>query len=96
MPEGDGGGELGDLPEFVTSFHEILSKTINIQLRLVTCSIRSTNLAHLHHHCTRSQAMITPEEQYGQILALLTENKKGISELKEAMSEILKDPAVVH
>jgi len=32
--------------------------------------------------------MVTPEEQLGQILALLGENSKGINELKSSMSEI--------
>ena len=31
---------------------------------------------------------MSPEEQFGQILALLSENSKGISELKHSMSEI--------
>jgi hypothetical protein len=33
-------------------------------------------------------AMATPEEQLGQILALLGENSKGINELKSSMSEM--------
>jgi hypothetical protein len=33
-------------------------------------------------------AMATPEEQLGQILALLSENTKGINDLKSSMSEM--------
>jgi len=33
-------------------------------------------------------AMATPEEQLGEILALLSKNSKGINELKSSMSEM--------
>jgi hypothetical protein len=33
-------------------------------------------------------AMATPEEQLGQILALLSENSKGINKLKTSMTEM--------
>jgi hypothetical protein len=33
-------------------------------------------------------AMATPEEQLGQILALVGKNSKGINELKSSMSEM--------
>lgn len=33
-------------------------------------------------------AAVTPEEQFGQILALLGENSKGICELKQSVSEM--------
>jgi len=33
-------------------------------------------------------AMTSPEEQLGKILALLSENSKGINDLKTSMSEM--------
>lgn len=46
-------------------------------------------LASHHPYLTRRQmAMATPEEQLGQILAVLSENSKGINELKSSMLEM--------
>jgi len=41
-----------------------------------------------HPHLTRQTTRLLPEEQFGQILALLGENSKGIAELKSSMLEI--------
>jgi hypothetical protein len=41
-----------------------------------------------HHHLTRQQIVMTQEEQFGQILALLSQNSKGISELQATMTEM--------
>ena len=40
-------------------------------------------------YCThRQMSMATPKEQFGQILSLLGENSKGITELKHSMEEM--------
>lgn len=41
-------------------------------------------------HLTRHQVVMTQEEQFGQILTLLSQNSKGISELKSSMNEMTK------
>lgn len=42
-----------------------------------------------HPYLTRRHmAMTSPEEQLGKILALLSENSKGINDLKTSMSEM--------
>lgn len=41
-----------------------------------------------HPHLTRQASRLSPKELFGQILALLSENSKGILELKSSMSEI--------
>ena len=42
-----------------------------------------------HLYCTHRQiSMVTPKEQFGQILSLLGENSKGITEPKHSMEEM--------
>jgi len=43
---------------------------------------------HNHPHLTRQSSWMSPEEQFGQILDLFSENSKGISELESSMSKI--------
>ena len=42
-----------------------------------------------HLYCThRQMSMVTPKEQFGQVLSLLDENSKGITEPKHSMEEM--------
>ena len=91
-PHGRAGGSggrasCGEAPTNASSTHQIYP-VLYRGTWSVTSSIRSSALATQSYLTRRQMSMASSEEQFGQILALLGKNSKGIQELRSSMTEI--------